>query len=37
MLSISGNNKVDVIEAFNSTLRYTKTNLIFVVLILKEW
>ena len=38
MLSLSDYNRTDIIEAFNSTSRYTMMNyLILIILILNKW
>ena len=37
MLSLSGNNQTDIIEAFNSTSRYLDDLLILIILILNKW
>ena len=36
MLSLSDNNQTDITEAFNSTLRYSMTYLILIILILNK-
>ena len=37
MLSLSDNNQTDIIEAFNSTSRYSNGYIMLIILILNKW